>query len=253
MSNDTSKCRGELVRTRSDNFHKLYMLLSLFIICTLLYYFGELAEFFGWEALRWEFFYGVHDIHRLLFLAPIIYAGYFFGVKAAIIITIIAVGTFLPRALFISHFPDPLLRTVLFIIIAGIIGYFTGRESEQRKHLEALVRRQRDTMLAVMERMADGVLIVGPDYGIRYMNPSMIRDFGKGIGSHCYECLGKFNAPCPRICKLQSVINGATERWEYRCLEGGETYEVLASPYIDSDGTACQVAILRKITQHKNV
>ena len=237
---------------RSHSFYILYLLLGC---CTLFYYFGELVDFAGWEALRWHFFYGVHDVHRLLFLAPIIYAGYVFGVKATIIITIVAVMTFLPRALFISPFPDPILRTVLFAIIAGTMGYLTAvnrRESERRRRLEAILISERDRLIGILERMEDGVFITGPDYRIRFMNPSMVRDFGEGIGSYCHEYLHKFEYPCQQICRLPKVINGATEKWEYN-FPDGKTFEVLASPYVDSDGTVCQLATFRNITQRHKV
>ena len=240
---------------RSRNSYSFYTLFLLWGCCTLFYYFGELVDFAGWEALRWNFFYGVHDIHRLLFLAPIIYAGYVFGVKAAVIITIVAIMTFLPRALFISPFPDPILRTVLFAIIAGIMGYLTAtthRESERRNRLEALLISERDTMLGILERMEDGVLITGPDYRIRFMNPNMIRDFGECIGSHCYECLYNLDEPCQEICKLPNVIGGAIEKWEYT-FPDGRTYEVLASPYIDADATVCQLTTFRNTTQRKRI
>ena len=240
---------------RSPNAYSYYILFLLFGFCALFYYFGELVDFAGWEALRWEFLYGVHDVHRLLFLAPIIYGGYIFGVKAAVIVTIVTIMTFLPRALFVSPFPDPLLRTVLFTIIAGTMGYFIAKahsESERRARLEALLLSERDKLLGILERMEDGIFIIGPDYRIRFMNPSMVRDFGAGVGSHCYEYLQRFDYPCQRICKLPSVINGAIERWEYT-FPDGRTYEVLASPYVDSDGTVCQLATFRNITQRKKV
>jgi len=240
---------------RNRNSRRFYILVLLWGFCTLFYYFGELVDFAGWEALRWDFFYGVHDIHRLLFLAPIIYAGYVFGVKATVIVTIVAVNSLLPRALFISPFPDPLLRTVLFIIIAGAMGYLTAiahSEYERGRHLEAVVRNERDKLLGILERMEDGVLIIGPDYRIRFTNPSMVRDFGEGVGSHCYKYLCKFDAPCEQICKLPNVIKGAVERWEYN-FPDGRTYEVVTSPYIDSDGVVCQLATFRKMRKHKKV
>ena len=67
-----SKARGLAVLKRRD-FYIFYILLCLVAFCTLFYYFGELVDFHGWESLRRGFFYGVHDVHRLLFLAPIIY------------------------------------------------------------------------------------------------------------------------------------------------------------------------------------
>ena len=247
MSKATFARQAVLAVMRSRDFHRLYILALLLVYCTLFYYFGELVDFAGWEALRWGFFYGVHDIHRLFFLVPIIYAGYFFGVRAAIIITLVAFGICLFRALFISPFPDPLLRMVLFIIIAGTIGYLTGRESERRQSLEALLGSQSNTMLGILERMVDGVLITGPDYRIRYMNPSMIRDFGEGIGSHCHQHLHNLDSPCRQICKLPDVINGEIVKWEYT-FPDGRIYEIVASPYADSDGVVCQLATFRNIT-----
>jgi len=148
-----------------------------------------------------------------------------------------------------------MLRIVLFTIVAGIMGSSTGvirNQSERRSYLEALLRSERDRFLGMLERMEDGVMIVGPDYSIHYMNPSMVREFGERIGSHCYEYLHSFDEPCEHICKLPGVINGATERWEY-AFPDGRTYEVIASPFVDSDGTVCQLATFRNITQRKQV
>ena len=232
---------------RSRNAFSFYTLFLMWAVCTLFYYFGELVEFAHWEALRWQFFYSVHDVHRLLFLAPIIFAAYVFGLRATVMVTIISLMVFLPRALFISPFPDPLVRMVVFALIAGVMGYLTAivrRESERRTHLETLLTSERDKLLGILERMQDGVLIVGPDYRIRYMNASMIRDFGGGVGSYCYKCLHGLDELCRQSCKLPIVLRGEIQRWEYN-FPDGRTYEVLASPYRDTDGVVCQLTTFR--------
>jgi len=237
-------------RRAGSNFRRLFILGLLLAGCILFYYLGELVTLAGWEGIRWTFLYGVHDIHRLLFLAPIIYSAYVFGTKATIIITIVSANTMLPRAVFISPYPDPLLRMLIFIAIAGTMGYLTAvtrRESERRQRLEALLRGERDRMVGILERLPDGVLIVGPDYRIRFMNPIMIRDFGPGIGTPCYQCLHKLEQPCP-TCRLPDVLNGAVDKWDYT-FPDRRKYEVAVSPYIDSDGTTCQLATFRNITQ----
>ena len=43
--------------TGTRDSRKQYTLLFLFVFCTLFYYFGELVDFAGWEALRWDFFF----------------------------------------------------------------------------------------------------------------------------------------------------------------------------------------------------
>jgi len=102
---------------------------------SLIYYFGELIDWAAWNAIRNDFFYGIHDIHRLLFLAPIIYAGYIARVKGAIIITLISFIIFLPRAFLISPYPDPLLRMVVFVVFAGVIGVLVGVIRNQSERL----------------------------------------------------------------------------------------------------------------------
>ena len=251
MANPHEKRKSILGTLKGRNAYSFYSVFLMWGFCTLFYYFGELVELAGWEPLHLDFFYSVHDFHRLLFLVPLIYASYVFGMKAAVIITIIALMTFLSRALFISPFPDPLIRMILFTVIAGAMAYLTAKvrgKSERRSQLEVTLRSERDRLLSILERMKDGVLIIGPDYRIRFMNQSMIEYFGKGTGSFCYEYLRGFGEPCHGVCKLPKVINGDIKRWEYE-FPDGRTYEVQASPYKDSDGVVCQLTTFRNITQ----
>jgi PAS domain-containing protein len=236
--------------------YKLFVLPLLLIICTLFYYFGELVDWAAWDALRASFFYGVHDIHRLLFLVPIIYAGYTARVRGAIIITLVSLIIFLPRAFFISPYPDPLLRMLLFTIVAGVVGYLVARirnEQERYRHLQEAVRGERDKMLGIVDGMADGVMITGPDYRIRFMNSSMVRDFGEGTGTTCYEHMHKVSSlsECCQHCKILDVIrSGKVENWKCE-FPDGRSYEVVATPYVDTDGVVCQLSIFRNVTRHE--
>jgi len=242
--------RSFLATLLSKNLYSLSLLFLMWGFYILFYYFGEIANFFGWTALQWEIFYTVHDVHRTIFLIPIVYAGYVFGVKATLTVSIITLMGFIPRALFVSPYPDPLLRMLLFMVIATLMGYLTAvahREYERRNRLQALLRLERDKLLGILEKMDDGVIIVGPDYRIRFMNPSMIRDFGDSVSSLCYKSLYGLDEPCRDICRLTSVINGNSERWEYK-FPDGRIYEVQASPYRDADGQNCQLTIYRNIT-----
>ncbi len=124
---------------------KPFVLPLLLLVCTVFYYFGELVDWAAWNSLRASFFYGVHDVHRLLFLAPIVYAAYYARVKGAVIITLVSFVIFLPRAFFISPYPDPLLRMCLFIVFAGVIGVLVGivrNQTARAGQLEATVSTQ---------------------------------------------------------------------------------------------------------------
>jgi len=234
---------------------RLFILPLLLAFCTLFYYFGELVEWGAWDALRSNFFYSVHDIHRLLFLAPIIYAGYTARVKGALIVTMIALIIFLPRSFFISPYPDPLLRMLLFIIFAGVIGSLVGiirNQAVRSRQLEATVTNERDKLLKIVDGTADGIIITTPDYKIRFMNSNMVDIFGRGTGLTCYKHLRNLDAPCQQECRIPDVINnGEIGKWECS-FPSGRTYEVLAAPYVDTDGTVCQISIFRDITERKN-
>jgi hypothetical protein len=76
----------------------------------------------------------------MLFLAPIIYAGYQARIRGALIVTLIAFVVFLPRAFFISPYPDPLLRMFVFTVFSGVIGVLVGalrNQADRVKRLEA--------------------------------------------------------------------------------------------------------------------
>ncbi len=250
----TPSYRSMLLDILSKQSFHIVLLSLLFVYYSVVYYFGEIVDATGWEFLRWEFFYGVHDIHRLFFLIPVIYTGYVFRIRWALAVALAAFLVFLPRAIFISPFSDPLLRIVLFSLLSGIVGTLTGlfrNESERRSSLEKTVKTERDKMLGILNRMEDGVLITGPDYIIRFINPSMEREFGNGIGARCHEYLQGLKEPCPDICCLNNP-NGSPERREYS-FQGGRTYDVILSPYIDTDGEVCQLSTFRNISQRKKV
>lgn len=234
---------------------KPFMLPGMLLLCTFFYYFGELVDWAAWEALRAEFYYGIHDIHRLLFLAPITYAGYTARVKGAIIVTLVAFIIFLPRAFFISPFPDPLLRMVFFTVIAGVIGSLIGivrNKSELCLRLETALNNERREPMKIVDGMADGLLITGPDHIIRYMNSCMINNFGDGTGLPCHKHFFNFDVPCGGNCRITDVINqGRVYRWECGP-RNHKAFEVVSAPYVDSDGTVCQLSIFRNITPLKS-
>jgi len=234
-------------------FYRLYILGLLIIFCSLFYYFGEIVDYFKWNSLHWDIWYTVHDMHRLLFLAPILYAARVFGLRASIIVTLVSGGIWMPRALFISPYSFPVLRAVFSLAVEGVTGALMAVSVRQNRRIERLekeVRTDRDRLLGILKRMTDGVAIMGPDYRLRFVNEAMEKQFGEGDGLPCYKYIYHYAEPCGEMCHLQEVLAGSTARWEYT-FPDGTTYEIVACPFVDTNGDKCQLATYRNITHLK--
>jgi signal transduction histidine kinase len=143
--------------------------------------------------------------------------------------------------------------TVLLAMVSSVLGPFAGgNEAEWTMYLEKALKAERDRLMAMFNTMEEGVAIIGPDHKIRFMNPSMIRDFGNGIGALCYRHLYRFDEPCSEVCKLPQVVRGSTERWDYTFADG-RTYDMIAAPFADSDESPCMLATFRNVTRQKQV
>lgn len=145
-------------------FHRHLILALLFTICALFYYFGELVDLAGWEALHWQFFYGPHDIHRMFFFIPIMYTSYFFSGRAIAGIFIATTLAFLPRAIFISPFPDAIFRTTLFVIGAAVLSSFvrlTIYKHQKATAIETVVKQDQKRSVGVQNIIGDRVIITG--------------------------------------------------------------------------------------------
>ena len=243
----------KLIRDR--NFWHFYIIACIFVFCSLFYYLGEVLDYFNLSFTGLEYLYTVHDLHRLLFVIPVIYAGYIFRVSGAVVTTALAFLIFLPRALFISPYPDPFLRMFIFTVGAGIMGFLvakTRNANERKEKLEKTIHTERDILYGILQRMKDGVIIVGPDYKVNYLNPAMISEFGNGMGMYCYGYLHGLASPCEGPCRIKGVLGGKTERWEYTYSDG-RTYEIIASPFVDNADIVSELAIFRNITQRKQL
>ncbi len=105
---------------RSPHF---WIIAALMAVLTVLYYAGHtpLAHFGGFFACGFP-----HDIHRALFLVPIIYAAVAFRSWGALIASFVFLCVVVPRPFFCSPYSAPLLRPILFVLFTAFISFLTA-------------------------------------------------------------------------------------------------------------------------------
>ena len=105
-------------------FH-FWLILIMFLIILILHYPQQFCFWTAPETSSWFPLLTRHSLERVLFLIPITYASFIFGLKAGIITTIISAIIMLPRALFISDYTsDSIFEIIGVIVVASIMNYW---------------------------------------------------------------------------------------------------------------------------------
>ena len=96
-----------------------------------------------------------HAFERILYLAPIVWAGFMFGWRGAIITSLAALACMLPRAIFISPYPtDALFETSAVFIVGNVLAIsFSAlrKEREYRSQLEVTRQELQDHVQVIQE------------------------------------------------------------------------------------------------------
>jgi len=74
-----------------------------------------------------------HAFERILYLIPIILAGFLFGQRGAIVVSVVALGCMFPRAIFISeHTTDAIFETVGVFVVGAVVALAFGSLRKER-------------------------------------------------------------------------------------------------------------------------
>lgn len=87
----------------------------------------------------------VHDLHRSLFLIPMIYAATVFHLRGAVVMSMLTIIIILPRSIALSPHHDSVLRTAIFVAVAGMAVVILGIERVRRQELDEEVIDRRHT------------------------------------------------------------------------------------------------------------
>jgi len=125
---------------RSPHF---WIIAALMAVLTLVYYAGytPLAQLGNFLTDAFP-----HDLHRTLFLIPIIYAAITFRVRGTLVASFVFLCAVLPRT-FYSPYTDPIVRPLLFVLFTAFLGVLTAMlidrfEKEEKAHAELNIAHQ---------------------------------------------------------------------------------------------------------------
>jgi signal transduction histidine kinase len=123
---------------RSPHF---WIIVALMAVLTLVYYAGHtpLAHFGSFFTDDFP-----HDLHRSLFLLPIIYAALTFRVRGALVTSFVFLCVVLPRTLY-SPYADPLVRPLIFVLFTALLGVLTAMLMDRIDEERKIVRRLKES------------------------------------------------------------------------------------------------------------
>ena len=119
---------------RSGHF---WVIVTVFVLCCILHY-AEQIGIMGTESPSVHFGLTRHALERILFLVPIIYSAFVFGLTAGLFTCLAALVAILPRAIFISPVPaDALLESGGIAVIGVLASLGLWRLTKEKEKAQA--------------------------------------------------------------------------------------------------------------------
>jgi PAS domain S-box-containing protein len=103
---------------------------------------------------------------------------------------------------------------------------------------------------AILEAFDDGIYVMNEDLIVEYMNPSMIADFGDGVGKKCHQVLNQTEEKCP-WCRSNEIFDGNKLNREVYVPLVDKTYYLTEIPFENQDGSISKLSIYRDISERK--
>ena len=165
-----------------------WLILALLVLITLSHY----EETLGYPAFLTQLMSNLgltrHAFERILYLAPIVWAGFLFGWRGAIITSLAALACMLPRAVFISPSPlDAIFETSAVFIVGNVLAISFNalrKERERRTQLEVTqqeLQASEQRYRELFENAYDAIWLHDLEGNIIAANEASIRLTGYGL------------------------------------------------------------------------
>lgn len=106
-------------------------------------------------------------------------------------------------------------------------------------------------LIEALEAIEDGIYIINEKYEIDYMNNSMVKLFGEGVGKKCYELINRGKGICS-WCRYKEVFEkGETHYGEIYIDHLDKTFHLIELPVFHRDGSRSKLSIYRDITRRR--
>jgi signal transduction histidine kinase len=122
----------------------------------------------------------------------------------------------------------------------------------ERKHAEGLLRSERDKLQGVLNAIGECVFIVNDDFVIEYINEVAEDQSGNCIGEKCHSAYMKSKTPCD-FCKIKDTVLSDNIQNVEAVQNDGRCYDIVFSPFLDSDGGVKVIVLQRDITEKKRL
>ncbi len=124
--------------------------------------------------------------------------------------------------------------------------------AERKLAEEALLQSQGQLQryITAIDDIGLGLCVIDADYSVPVMNRTLIGWFGDHLGKSCHLAIMGQESPCSH-CKLNDVIEHGNKVRYYPTMADGRTFEIVATPISNSDGTISKMEIIRDITEQK--
>ena len=129
-----------------------------------------------------------------------------------------------------------------------IVNFISLKEDiTEVKALRGALEREHANVRRILEALHDGIALVGPDGDFLYTNPALFTQFGE-IGE-CGIC--HLLGPDYPACLQEEDQLHETIRREWNSQENGKTYDLVATPVHNPDGSASTLHVFHDITATK--
>lgn len=103
----------------------------------------------------------------------------------------------------------------------------------------------------ILEALEDCIYIINQDFIVEFMNTSMEKLFGDGIGKKCHQVTNNSDKICP-WCRASEVFEkGKTLHHEVHLSAVDKICDIIELPIKNKDGTLSKLTIYRDITEKK--